>query len=418
MEMNTKNLMVSFVAIALVLSMVALVAADDLHINSVKVDDVRATDTIIDGDVDRENPVLIAGETVTVKVYFTSDVEDKDVTVKVTIDTGKEDIEAETNSFRVSEGGSYKKSLSIKIPYELKDELSDTAKLEVEIDGKNYEVEGTYELNVERVQYDADIKSVSTSQKVEAGETLPVDIVLKNVGFEDLDDLYVTVSISELGIEKLAYFGDIVALECDNSGHHHDDCDEDDEDTVSGRLSLEIPYDVTSGIFTLNVEVTNDDMVSTVVKQIVIENDFVDNVVVTSTSKTAGVNEEAKYSLLIVNPTDKVKVYRVVTESSGSLTSSTDEQVVAVSAGSSETVSIIAKADSEGKYNFDVNVFSGEDLVSEVTLSLNVEGREVTSPIVILTIILAIVFLVLLIILIVLIGKKPEKAEEFGESYY
>ena len=42
----------------------------------------------------------------------------------------------------------------------------------------------------------------------------------------------------------------------------------------------------------------------------------------------------------------------------------------------------------------------------------------IASPIVVLTIILAIIFIVLLVILIVLLGKKPEKQEEFGESYY
>ncbi len=57
------------------------------------------------------------------------------------------------------------------------------------------------------------------------------------------------------------------------------------------------------------------------------------------------------------------------------------------------------------------------ELVNTFTFSA-VEDASVTSPIVVLTIILAIVFLVLLVVLIVLIGKKPEKVEEFGESYY
>ncbi len=66
-----------------------------------------------------------------------------------------------------------------------------------------------------------------------------------------------------------------------------------------------------------------------------------------------------------------------------------------------------------------MNVISGNEL-NTVALNTQVEGKSVASknPITVLTVILAIVFLVLLVVLIVLIGKKPNKSEEFGESYY
>jgi len=66
-----------------------------------------------------------------------------------------------------------------------------------------------------------------------------------------------------------------------------------------------------------------------------------------------------------------------------------------------------------------VNVFSADGtLVDTVSFSKTFEGRDVTSSIVVLTIVLAIIFIVLLVVLVVLLGKKPKKAEEFGESYY
>jgi preprotein translocase subunit SecG len=40
------------------------------------------------------------------------------------------------------------------------------------------------------------------------------------------------------------------------------------------------------------------------------------------------------------------------------------------------------------------------------------------SPVIAWIIVLAIIFIVLLVVLIVLMGKKPQKSEEFGESYY
>jgi len=142
-----------------------------------------------------------------------------------------------------------------------------------------------------------------------------------------------------------------------------------------------------------------------------------ENVIVTSTSKTVAIGENAEYTLLLVNPTNSLVVYKVIAESSGDVSSSVDGAVVAVPAGSSKTVTVTAKAKSEGEYNFDVNVFSNDKLVEKVTLSLKAEGSAV-NPIVVLTVVLAIIFLVLLVVLIVLIGRKPQKTEEFGESYY
>jgi len=404
MEMNTKNLMVSFVAIAMALFLVATVSASNLASDiTVKVDGIVATGNDVS---------IVAGETVSIKVYFTADEDDTDVTVEAEIEGEKADVNAMTKPFDVEAGKKYSKVLTLKVPYELKDQLSDDVTLNIEIDGKEHKTKlDEIILRVQRASYNVEIKSIGIPQTVDAGETFPVDIVVKNIGYNDLDDLYVIVSIPKLGIEKTSYFGDLVSDEWEYD-------DEDETDTWSGRLYLKVPYDVLHGIYTLEVEVTNDDTTSNEIRDIIIENDFYENVIVTSTGKTVAVGENAEYELLIVNPTDKLKVYRIVTESSGSLSSNSGEAVVAVQAGSSKTVTITANANSEGEYSFNVNVFSGEKLVDTVTLNLKTEEGAITSPIVVLTIVLAIIFLVLLIVLIVLITKKPEKSEEFGESYY
>lgn len=403
--MEAKRLLVSFCTIAIALFLVATVSAASI-----------ADDTVIevDGINVNDNVSVIAGETVTVKVYFTALEDATDVRIKAEIEGDKVDVDEMTKSFDVEAGKRYKKTLSIQVPFELKDEQSDDVELYVKIWNGDYKSE--YEdivLRVQRPSYNPVVKSVSVSQSVEAGETFPVDLVIKNVGYNDLDDVYVKVAISELGVYKTSYLGDIVSLEtCD------DECDDDEEDTISARLYLEVPYEVESGIYTLIVEVANDDVESTVAKQIVIENDFSENVIVPTSSKTVAVGEDAVYSLLLVNPTNSLKVYKVVTESSADVSSSAESAVVAVPAGSSATVTVTANAHSEGQYNFDVNVFTGDKLTSSVTLDLNAEGTAVSNPIVVLTVVLAIIFLVLLVVLIVLIGKKPKKTEEFGESYY
>jgi cobalamin biosynthesis Mg chelatase CobN len=124
--------------------------------------------------------------------------------------------------------------------------------------------------------------------------------------------------------------------------------------------------------------------------------------------------------LLIVNPTNQVVVYRVVPESTGAVSVSISDSLVAVPAGSSKTVLVDATSNVAGTQTFAVNIFSADgSLLERVEFATSGNGKDsgAASSIVVLTVILAIIFIVLLIVLIVLIGKKPEK-EEFGESYY
>lgn len=402
-KMNTKKLLVSMCTIAIALFLVATVSAAAIADNTtIEVDGINVLD----------NPSVIAGETVAVKVTFTALEDATNVRIKAEIEGDKVDNDVMSNPFDVETGKTYKKTLNLEVPFELKNDLSDNVTLNIKI--WNGDDKSEYEnivLRVQRPSYNPVVKSVSTSQSVNAGETIPVDIVLKNMGYNDLDDVYVTVGISALGVEKTAYFGDLVSMEDTTSD------DDEDTDTTSGRLFLEVPYTAEAGVYTLEVEVTNDDVTAKFAKQIVVENDLSENVIVTSTGKTVAVGKDATYTLLVINPTNSLKVYKVVAESSGDLSSSVDSAVVAVPAGSSKTVTVTANAKSEGEYNFNVSVLSDEKLVSEVTLNLKAEGKSV-SPIVVLTVALAIIFLVLLVVLIVLIGKKPKKSEEFGESYY
>ena len=408
MKMNAKNILVSFVAIVMALFLVATVSAytisgDLARDISVKVDGMYVGTDVIS---------VIAGETATIKIYFTAEENDTNVRVEAEIEGEKINVNSVTNSFDVEADKKYRKVLTLKVPYELKDKLSDDLTLNIEIDGKKYktEVEDII-LRVQRVSYNADFKSISVAQTLEAGETFPVDIVVKNIGYNDLDDVYVIASIPALGIKKASYFGDLVSDEWNYD-------DDDETDTFSGRIYLKIPYNVKPGIYALEVEIVNDDVTINKARQIIIENEFPENVIVSSSVKTVDVGEDAEYSLLIVNPTNKLKVYRIITESTEEVSSSAKQTVVAVQAGSSKSVLITANANSAGEYDFDVNVFSGEELVGTVNLGLNAKAREVTDPVVILTVILAIIFLVLLVVLIVLVTKKPEKEEEFGESYY
>ncbi|MCK5150149.1 hypothetical protein KAJ87_04460 [Candidatus Pacearchaeota archaeon] len=384
--MKSKNLMVSFVAIVMALFFVATASAL-----------IASSEVTIDGVEVGDNPAIIAGETITIKVYFTADANASEVVIKAELD----DSVAETSKFDIEDGEAYRKVLNIKVPYDFDDEdLSDGLDLEIEVKGKDTdtgnkekEIISDVTLTVQRPSYNVDFKSINVDQNIQTGETFPVDIVLKNTGYNDIDDLYVTARIPALDVEKTAYFGELVAIE--------DDDDDDDTDTLSKRLYLTVPYDVATGAYTIEVEVSSDDLVLSKTVTVGISNKFPETVI------------KSGNDLIIVNPTDSVAGYRIVADSQASAS----ESVVFVQAGSSETVTITS--DAEGEYSFDVSVFSLDGkLVSTVTFSGEAEVNQLTNPIVILTIVLAIVFLVLLVVLIVLVTKKPQKAEEFGESYY
>lgn len=396
--------MVLFLTVVSILSVVATVSAGIYTTDyDVKVDGIYY-------DYATDEPIsAIAGESIPVTVYFTADTNaDTDVRIEAEIEGEKVDTEAVTGVFDVEydaalDNVKYRKTFKIEVPYELKDEVSEILTLSITIDGKEHkQVLDDVLLNVQRPSYNVDIKSIGVSNNVKAGETFPVDVVLKNIGYNDLDDLYVVASIPALGVEKTAYFGDIVAIEdCTLP------CSDDDEDTVSGRMYLTVPYSATEGVYAVEVEVSNDDMTLSEAKEVAVNNDFSNGNVI------ANGNE-----LVIVNPTDSLKVYNVVPVASEDVTISVSDSVVVIPAGSSATVTVTADAESEGTYAYSVNVLSGNAIVGTANLNKTVEANTVTNPITVLTIILVIIFVVLLIVLIVLLGKKPEKSEEFGESYY
>ncbi len=371
--MEAKKFLVSFCLVASVLFLVATVTAAEITNNYsvyVRGNAVTAGDVI----------GVVEGEIIPVKVVFTSDIDAQEVRVEAEIDGYKVDVKDVTTEFDVETGKRYSKTLSLKIPQSLKDEVSDDATLEIKIYNKDDKTElNEIGLRVQRKTYNAVIMSISTTQTAEPGQLFPVDVVLKNKGYNNLDDVYVTVSIPELGVERTAYFGDLVALEGD---------DDDETDTVSGRIYLKISDDAKAGTYTLEVKASNEDTATIETKEVVIE----------SLKETI---IESSDGLIIVNPTNKVRVYKIVSD--------TSEKFVVVSAGSSKTVEITEK----GEYN----VFSGDELIKTVTVDGD-EAQTSPSPVTILTVVLAIIFIVLLIVLFVLVGKKPESSEEFGESYY
>lgn len=417
--MTKKNKGVFFLAVATLLFSVAFVSSTCCMNNTYSGDDIADITSIeVDGLYALNNDVsVIAGDTASFSVYFTAAQYASDVRIEVELEGDDVDVDSKTSRFDIECGYKYQKRLTMKIPQELEDEVSSNFNVEVTIWNGDYKTTQEFTLLIQRPTYSADVMAITADQSVDAGDALPVDVVIKNNGYNKLDDVYVKLSIPGLGLEKTVYYGDIVARECyDEEGY----CDEDDEDYSEKHFYLNIPYDAKSGSYELVAQVLNDDLDMEESVQVVVNNEFSEsNVIVEASSKSFATNKDAEYFITIANPTDKLKVYKVVAESTTGLSTTVDTSVVAVPAGSSKTVKITANAESQGDYDFKVNIYSGDTLISTTALNANVSGSSfTTSSTALITIILAIIFLVLLVILIVLLGKKPEKQEEFGESYY
>ena len=279
--MNTKQIWVSFLAIASVLFLVATVSAGEITSNyEVKVNDQNPY---------TNNVSVLENEKITVEVSFTSLVNDTDVTIEARLNGDRENVDEETPVFDVESGARYTKTLVLQVPSGLKNKVSDSLELEIRISGKEHKTNlQDITLKVQRESYSISIQSVSVGT-IKAGQVVPVDVVVKNVGYNNLDDLYVVVKIPALNLEKTAYLGDLVAIE--------DNDDDDDTDTVSGRVFLEIPYSAKAGVYTIEVDASNGDASVTETKQVTISNEFSGGNVIISGD-----------SLLIVNPTNDVLV--------------------------------------------------------------------------------------------------------------
>lgn len=406
MTMRTRNILVSLLAVACALA----VAAVSVSAASSAIVDV--TNVRVDGKdgAHANNVAVIAGETIPIEVFFTAREDASHVRMQAEIRGTKVDVENDKFLGDLKAGKRYSEKLMIQVPYELQDEKGNDLSLEVEIWNDDFKTEyQEITLRVQRVSYNVAVMSINSDSRVRAGDLFPVDVVLKNVGHNKLDDLYVTVSVPGLQEKgKEVYFGDLVELE-----------DEDNDDTVRGRVFLRMPYDAASGVYKLQVDVRNDDLKETASREIYVENEFASSVIVSDSRKSASVGEDAVYELTVANPTNSLKLYRFVVESPSSVKSASSNAVVAIPAGSSKVVKVTAGAEAEGEYEIDVNIFSGENLVETVNLNLDTESEERAglSRTAVITVILVVVFVMLLAVFIVLMTRKP-KTEELGESYY
>jgi len=359
------------------------------------------------------------GDVVPVRVVFTSSADETDVKVKVFMEGHRDDVSASTNRFDIEDNKVYTKLLRLKLPSD-SDELSEEYTLYVEIVSKNDRTEEEYTISVQRESYAVEVLTVDYSPRVSAGDVVPVSIVVKNNGYDRLDDVYVRVSIPALDVSSRGYIGDLVPTEdCvlveDGDDFVVSNCDDDDEDSMEEVVALRIPDSANSGVYELEIEVYNRDAEVVVTKLISVGDLASTMVLAAAKNKDLNAGETVIYDLVIVNSADDIKVFNLDSVS-GDVLSVSVPSVVTVGPDSSETVAVAVTAASDaaiGTYTFSVSV-NGEQTV----FGANVVGDSVSTSVVALTVVLVIIFVVLLAVLVVLLTRKEKPIEEVETSYY
>ena len=390
-----KTFRVSFLVVASVLVLMSFASAD-VNFSSVKVNGIET-------NISGINAAVLAGNSVPLTVTFTATSTQSNVRLRAEFQGPNGDVQNEIFVGDIEANQTYLESLSLNVPSNIGDIQSDNLNLVLTVWNGNFQSQKTIVLRDQRQSYNVGIMSLNTVDSANAGSLLPVNVVLKNTGYNDLSDVYVTVSVPALGLQRTAYFCDLTNPSSNN-------------DTTSGTVYIQLPYNATPGTYTVQAEIRNSYLDIAAADTFNINNDFQSNVIADNSQQTSGIGQDVTYNLEIVNPTTNIKVYQIVPQTTSGVSMSTDS-IVTVPAGTSRTVALVAKANSAGNYNMTVNVFSGGQLTGNTDLTLNAQGG-VSNPVIILTIVLAIIFVVLLVVLLVLVTKKPKKQEGFNESYY
>jgi len=425
--MKSKAILVSFIAIFAIIFTLSMVMASEFADDiMVEVNDVTLT----------TGPTYIGqvSDTVPVRVEF-SGMQDinEEVKVKAYIEGYKNEI-YDTFTMRTPiECGvnGYVARLSLEFPSSMDlDDLSEDLTLWIRFIAKGEEsFEIPYTIRMQKDLYSLNVLSIDAPSTVSSGSVVAFDVVLENNGNEELENVYVQVSIPELGLGKKVYFGDIEPQdEVDYAECSWEYCkDLDREDTVNKKVYLSVPRTAVPGIYEVVIEAYNRDTEEITKGSIVVSGAEAD-VLATTTSKTISIGEETTFDIPLVNYGDRMVVYSITPEESTGLIVEIEEPVISVSGDSSRIVKVNVRATQsaeEGTHLVTINVNSESGLVKQVTFSVNVEEEDTVrkaDSVLILTVILAIIFVVLLIVLIVLLTKKPAEVEDFSEegetSYY
>src|SRR3990167_1200916 len=198
------------VALMVVLSIFSVAVSADTSSNYV-VDRVYVDSMdIADYTVDIER-----GESQNLDIYITGTGETTDVNVRAWIGGYEYDsVIVASDMFKVEDGVSYKKTLTLEFPADLEADQEYTLYVEIYDDLDSVTYSGT--IMVSKVRHSLEIQDVLVDSNVDAGDYTTATVRLENLGDKKEEDIKVTVSIPELGVEESTFLDELTNNEIDN----------------------------------------------------------------------------------------------------------------------------------------------------------------------------------------------------------
>ncbi len=371
---------------------------------------------------------LERGSTVDVKVSFISNVDIEEATVHTWVTGYHEDIEAETPQFDVFNGNMYTKTMKLELPDDLDAKEDYTLYVQIESQEDLSGIDrATVDTEIQRIANILEILSIELydsdygyTHTFDAGDTIYADVVVKNRGNYQAEDVYVQLAIKELGISRTVYIGDLEPND-----------DDDDEDAKEVTVALQLPQSMKAGTYFLEVSAFNDEVSDEAVGNIIVggyqsapEEQQPGKVEVSAqvSSNEVEQGKGAVYAVLVANfgsTSQNFIVETVGTE--GWATTTVTPQTFTLAPGQSKLVNIYLAAGEEavvGEHIFSAKVrYGSESKQYSLTANVTKSAGEINWKLIlmIIGIVLAVAIIVLLIILLTA-KKKP--ATETSESYY
>jgi len=427
-----------FAIVVLVLSIFATsVYADDFATGiSVEVNNQVA---------DANSPIYLEREgEVVVEVYFTGNPLGKctsgsrnscyDVRVSAELE-GYEggDVRDVEGPFEVESGVQYRKVLRFMLPEDMP--ASDDKTLYVNIRDDDESIEKTYSVRIQEVRHNLNVFDAvfNPTNNVQAGQPLFTTVRVENLGDNTESSIKVTVAVPALGIQTSEYVDKLLTLS-DESDNEDEDAD---DAATTNDLLLMIPQTVQEGDY--NVVVTLDynrgrsheQKTYTMHVKGVAQTPQTQSrepsavVNVDNQAQRAVEGQGAVYKFNVANLGQQAASYSFeVIGTSDWATIRVDPSALIVQPDSTADayVYIAPKENVEGIKTFTVKVKSGNTIVAEKNLSLEVTASESkTDAKTILTWVFAVLLIILailiLIILVTKLTRKEDKGIE-GQTYY
>ncbi len=427
----------AFVVLALVLVSSGVFANHNQGSNFVTIDRVEVNDV----QADENSPVFLErGEEAVVEVYFTGNPYSKcesgddnpcyDARVEVELE-GYEygDVRDVEGPFEVEPGVAYRKVLRLNLPADMPS--SDDLTLYVEVKDDDDLVLVEFPVRIQEARHSLNVFDVifNPTNNVQAGQPLFTNVRVENLGDNVESSVKVTVAMPALGIQTSEFVDKLLTMENEND----DDDDENADDAATTNdLLLMVPantpegdyavvvtleynrgHSVESQTYTMHVRGGS----ATVVPQ-------PDSVVVNVDSQAQRVNEGegAVYKFTVGNVGMQASSFTfevVGAESWSNVRVDPTTLVVQSDSTGDAFVYVAPKEGEEGVKTFTVRVKSGNNVVAEKNLSLEVVDDNNTAKTVFTWVFIVLLVILVVLVVVVLVKKYAKRDSGIeGQTYY